>query len=532
MQYATTVLLSWLCGIMPMISLNAAEQKKLGLDDPIIVVCNDATTIPASIAILNNSLMFKEILDMTREAAGAYPEEFPVTMDSSEFARLYALLEKAQKGKTYIIKYSKSLAVHELARAIETANQFHIPVVFQYGIPVLAEKLYQEPELQRFIDTKEYVDELQLSPEMQQELATALIDEVIKMVIPIRHVLPHPNSVSSVAWNPNNNSLASGSDDGKARIWDVFQGTLLTLNGHTDEVNTVAWRPDGRRLASGSGDNTVRIWGIHAGGLKQTLENHANWVNSISWRPGTNQLASGSEDKKVCIWNVYANNPLSTCYEQGFSVRAVSWSPDGTRLALGLADNTVRICDALTGAVIYTLQGHTLSVTSVAWSFDNTLLASASFDKTVRVWDALTGNLKHTLHGHEGSVHSVTWSSNGKFLASGSDDKTVRIWNVRAGTNIICKGHSASVRAVAWSFDDTWLASASRDETVQIRDIRHCEVMLQHMPELKTLNLEQVLAVAYTLFKKSIVDKAQKLLEGHNEVLFKLLDELNALSKT
>ncbi len=47
------------------------------------------------------------------------------------------------------------------------------------------------------------------------------------------------------------------------RLWRVADGTLLaTLTGHTDQVTSVAFAPDGQTLASGSWDGTVRLWGV------------------------------------------------------------------------------------------------------------------------------------------------------------------------------------------------------------------------------------------------------------------------------
>ena len=47
------------------------------------------------------------------------------------------------------------------------------------------------------------------------------------------------------------------------KVWDAATGQeLRTLTGHTDGVSSVAFTPDGQRLASGSYDDTVKIWEI------------------------------------------------------------------------------------------------------------------------------------------------------------------------------------------------------------------------------------------------------------------------------
>jgi WD40 repeat protein len=51
---------------------------------------------------------------------------------------------------------------------------------------------------------------------------------------------------------------------------------VRTLKGHTKTVRSVAFSPDGRLLASGSDDGTVKLWEVATGSLVRTLEGHTD----------------------------------------------------------------------------------------------------------------------------------------------------------------------------------------------------------------------------------------------------------------
>ena len=60
--------------------------------------------------------------------------------------------------------------------------------------------------------------------------------------------------------SPDGTRIATGSDDGTARVWDVGTGESLLLAGHTIAVQQVAFNPDGDRLLTAGADGTARLW--------------------------------------------------------------------------------------------------------------------------------------------------------------------------------------------------------------------------------------------------------------------------------
>jgi WD40 repeat protein len=153
----------------------------------------------------------------------------------------------------------------------------------------------------------------------------------------------------SLAFAPGDARLASsgGSEDGKVRIWDVENGTLLhTLEGQPG-VLSVAFSGDGSLLASGSsgtqGDRTVRMWDLETGELLHTLEGHSGGIESMAFDPGDRILAStscaewGEFDQclqdETRLWDVHTGEQLTLLRGHRTGVCEVLFNPDGTVLA-------------------------------------------------------------------------------------------------------------------------------------------------------------------------------------------------------
>ena len=288
------------------------------------------------------------------------------------------------------------------------------------------------------------------------------------------------HGITAVMFSPDGETLASGSFNGKIRLWDVETGLhRQTLTAHGSGVDSIAFSPDGETLASGSWNNKVGLWDVESGVLRQTLNGHGMSVGSVAFSPNGMTLASGSFGGTAHLWDV-GNGVLRQTltlneHELRGHVHSVVFSPDGRVLAGGNPYGTIGLWDVESGVLRQTLEGKRRSdkKRSLAFSPDGNMLA-INADETVRLWDVHTGSLLKTLTGHADVVLGVAFSPGGEMLASGSRDETVRLWDVQTGQHLnTLIGHTSWVLGVAFSPGGEMLASGSRDETVRLWDARH-----------------------------------------------------------
>ncbi|MEH1821609.1 MAG: serine/threonine-protein kinase [Nostoc sp.] len=115
----------------------------------------------------------------------------------------------------------------------------------------------------------------------------------------------HAWAVLTVAFSPDGQILATGSDDNTIKLWEVNTGQLIsTLVGHSWSVVAVAFTADGETLLSASCDKTVKLWRVSTAEEIVTLSGHVDSVSAVAVSKVTQLIASGSRDKTIKLWQL------------------------------------------------------------------------------------------------------------------------------------------------------------------------------------------------------------------------------------
>jgi len=285
-----------------------------------------------------------------------------------------------------------------------------------------------------------------------------------------RELAAHSHGAMNLAFHPRRPLLATGGQDGVARLWQIDgDAAPVALEGDAQWVEHVAWSPDGDLLVTASGRH-ARVW-KPSGAAVTRVGPHASTISGLAWSRGGDRFAAACYGG-VSIWSARAGKRLRALEWKG-SLLSVAWSPGGNYVACGCQDASVHLWRLTTGEDSQ-MNGYPQKVEALAFDARGEWLATGG-GADITVWDLRgpgpEGREPVQLSTHSKPVRALTFAHTA--LVSGGDDGLLCLWRPsRSDARLAFGLHDAGIGRIAWHPDGTCVAVGDADGGVALWDVR------------------------------------------------------------
>eukprot|EP00941_MAST-03F_sp_MAST-3F-sp1_P002697 g2697.t1 len=282
--------------------------------------------------------------------------------------------------------------------------------------------------------------------------------------------------------NEKKNEVASKNINRRKKKTASIWKPDAVLHGHTDAVTSIDcgdWTLGLEVIATGSNDGTARLWNSTTFQELRLLSHHRKGKSKFSRSSRSSQSKSSQKTQKaqeaveVTAVKLHGRGSLLLTgaadgsfwqwdLATGQRKRKVNAHNDSLR-HIAIDDGAVpdEICRVLTGGgtniflwdmrsrrpLIGSLKGHTDTITGLSVLSSTMEAVSCGKDQTVKIWDLRTRRLRASSSGHFGQVISLITSGN-KIL-SGARDGSIKVWDRDGACRRTLRGHSHAVTTLA-----------------------------------------------------------------------------------
>ncbi len=247
------------------------------------------------------------------------------------------------------------------------------------------------------------------------------------------------NKINTLSINQDGLWLAFGSRKlGQLIVWEWKSETyVFKQQGHSYDISSITYSPDGSLLASGSNDGKIKLWDTSNSTCIITFTEHTSKISDLKFAPNKNNvLISSSYDGTVRAYDLikYRNfRIMTTPTPTQLNCLAVDFSGE-IICAGGMDPFSIFVWALKSGDLIDILRGHTAPISCLAFSTTKDLLVSGSWDKSVKLWELYSKKMQFESYENTSEVVSLDLSPDDKEIAVATLNGDICTWDIESGS--------------------------------------------------------------------------------------------------
>ncbi|KAJ9410281.1 hypothetical protein DTO045G8_1744 [Paecilomyces variotii] len=277
--------------------------------------------------------------------------------------------------------------------------------------------------------------------------------------------------------------LASGSEDGKVRVWDLHKRkSIASLESHVSVVRSLSYSPKENALLSASRDKTVIIWDSRTWKTRRIIPVLES-VEAAGFVGDSELCFAAGENGRLRVWDCNRGSEVTEEQEPASDVETIvtiQYSPGLPFIMTVHADQTLRLHSIASLSnykpgskleplpIVRRISGNDDEIIDLACvGPDRSMLALATNTESIRVISMGTSEKKGIevagdyfgadvtlLEGHDDIIICVDVDWSGHWLVTGAKDNTARLWRLDPeSSSYTCfahfTGHAETLGAVS-----------------------------------------------------------------------------------